>query len=83
MDNWGSEEVAAWLEALDLGEYKEVFMRHDIQGCELILLERRDLKVLIPWRAPDPPLPLQLLAGGGNGRTDSRAVLARCVLLLS
>lgn len=46
VDNWGSEEVAAWLEALDLGEYKEVFMRHDIQGCELILLERRDLKDL-------------------------------------
>ncbi|XP_066496267.1 diacylglycerol kinase delta-like [Tiliqua scincoides] len=46
VDNWGPEEVAAWLEALDLGEYKEVFMRHDIQGSELILLERRDLKDL-------------------------------------
>lgn len=45
MDSWGPEEVAAWLEALDLGEYKELFMRHDIQGSELILLERRDLKV--------------------------------------
>uniref|UniRef100_A0A8C6XUQ1 Diacylglycerol kinase n=1 Tax=Naja naja TaxID=35670 RepID=A0A8C6XUQ1_NAJNA len=43
---WGSEEVAAWLEALDLGEYKELFVRHDIQGSELILLERRDLKEL-------------------------------------
>ncbi|NXD86314.1 DGKD kinase, partial [Halcyon senegalensis] len=41
---WGSEEVAAWLEALGLGEYREIFVRHDIQGSELILLERRDLK---------------------------------------
>ncbi|KFP75787.1 Diacylglycerol kinase delta, partial [Acanthisitta chloris] len=43
-DKWGSEEVAAWLEALGLGEYKDIFVRHDIQGSELILLERRDLK---------------------------------------
>ncbi|XP_032084014.1 diacylglycerol kinase kappa isoform X2 [Thamnophis elegans] len=46
VDSWGPEEVAAWLEALDLGEYKELFMRHDIQGSELMLLERRDLKEL-------------------------------------
>ncbi|XP_015746156.2 diacylglycerol kinase eta-like, partial [Python bivittatus] len=46
VDSWGPEEVAAWLEALDLGEYKELFVRHDIQGSELILLERRDLKEL-------------------------------------
>ncbi|XP_069723519.1 diacylglycerol kinase kappa isoform X1 [Phaenicophaeus curvirostris] len=45
-DKWGSEEVAAWLEALGLGEYREIFVRHDIQGSELILLERRDLKDL-------------------------------------
>ncbi|XP_071613954.1 diacylglycerol kinase delta-like isoform X3 [Heliangelus exortis] len=45
-DKWGSEEVAAWLEALGLGEYREFFVRHDIQGSELILLERRDLKDL-------------------------------------
>lgn len=44
-DKWGSEEVAAWLEALGLGEYRDIFVRHDIQGSELILLERRDLKV--------------------------------------
>ncbi|NXG43347.1 DGKD kinase, partial [Psilopogon haemacephalus] len=44
ISSWGSEEVAAWLEALGLGEYKEIFVRHDIQGSELILLERRDLK---------------------------------------
>ncbi|NXO85919.1 DGKD kinase, partial [Sitta europaea] len=43
-DKWGSEEVAAWLEALGLGEYRDIFIRHDIQGSELILLERRDLK---------------------------------------
>ncbi|NWT73617.1 DGKD kinase, partial [Prunella himalayana] len=44
VSSWGSEEVAAWLEALGLGEYREIFVRHDIQGSELILLERRDLK---------------------------------------
>ncbi|KAL9837392.1 LOW QUALITY PROTEIN: diacylglycerol kinase delta-like [Geothlypis trichas] len=44
-DKWGSEEVAAWLETLGLGEYRD-FVRHDIQGSELILLERRDLKDL-------------------------------------
>ncbi|NXE15244.1 DGKD kinase, partial [Lophotis ruficrista] len=43
-DKWGAEEVAAWLEALGLGEYRDIFVRHDIQGSELILLERRDLK---------------------------------------
>uniref|UniRef100_A0A803XXF9 Diacylglycerol kinase n=1 Tax=Meleagris gallopavo TaxID=9103 RepID=A0A803XXF9_MELGA len=45
-DKWGAEEVAAWLETLGLGEYREIFIRHDIQGSELILLERRDLKDL-------------------------------------
>ncbi|XP_068813166.1 diacylglycerol kinase kappa isoform X4 [Struthio camelus] len=45
-DKWGSEEVAAWLESLGLGEYRDIFVRHDIQGSELILLERRDLKDL-------------------------------------
>lgn len=45
MDKWGTEEVAAWLDVLGLGEYKEIFVRHDIQGSELVLLERRDLKV--------------------------------------
>ncbi|NWX63158.1 DGKD kinase, partial [Promerops cafer] len=44
VSSWGSEEVAAWLEALGLGEYRDIFVRHDIQGSELILLERRDLK---------------------------------------
>ncbi|NXD96509.1 DGKD kinase, partial [Chaetorhynchus papuensis] len=44
VSGWGSEEVAAWLEALGLGEYRDIFIRHDIQGSELILLERRDLK---------------------------------------
>uniref|UniRef100_A0A670YNT8 Diacylglycerol kinase n=1 Tax=Pseudonaja textilis TaxID=8673 RepID=A0A670YNT8_PSETE len=52
VDSWGPEEVAAWLEALDLGEYKELFVRHDIQGSELILLERRDLKLCFFPRMP-------------------------------
>ncbi|NXD27445.1 DGKD kinase, partial [Spelaeornis formosus] len=44
VSSWSSEEVAAWLETLGLGEYRDIFVRHDIQGSELILLERRDLK---------------------------------------
>ncbi|NWZ99071.1 DGKD kinase, partial [Nesospiza acunhae] len=44
VSSWGSEEVATWLETLGLGEYRDIFVRHDIQGSELILLERRDLK---------------------------------------
>ncbi|CAH2246771.1 diacylglycerol kinase delta isoform X1 [Pelobates cultripes] len=43
---WGTEEVSQWLERLSLSEYKEVFTRHDIRGCELLHLERRDLKEL-------------------------------------
>ncbi|XP_018085103.1 diacylglycerol kinase eta isoform X2 [Xenopus laevis] len=46
VDKWGIEEVATWLDVLGLGEYKEIFIRHDIQGSELVLLERRDLKDL-------------------------------------
>ncbi|XP_069069861.1 diacylglycerol kinase delta isoform X1 [Pleurodeles waltl] len=43
---WGTEEVAAWLERLSLCEYKDIFIRNDIQGSELLHLERRDLKDL-------------------------------------
>lgn len=46
VQNWGTEEVAAWLDLLNLGEYKEIFIRHDVRGAELLHLERRDLKVL-------------------------------------
>ncbi|XP_010901660.1 diacylglycerol kinase delta isoform X1 [Esox lucius] len=43
---WGTEEVAAWLEVICLTEYKEIFIRHDVRGAELLHLERRDLKDL-------------------------------------
>ncbi|XP_055333563.1 diacylglycerol kinase delta-like isoform X2 [Paramacrobiotus metropolitanus] len=43
---WTSEDVALWLHSLHLGEYKDVFISHDIRGNELIHLERRDLKDL-------------------------------------
>ncbi|XP_028846777.1 diacylglycerol kinase eta isoform X1 [Denticeps clupeoides] len=46
VQRWGTEEVAAWLEQLSLGEYKDTFVRHDIRGSELLHLERRDLKDL-------------------------------------
>ncbi|KAJ8280569.1 hypothetical protein GJAV_G00056360 [Gymnothorax javanicus] len=43
---WGTEEVAAWLELICLSEYKEIFIGHDVRGAELLQLERRDLKDL-------------------------------------
>ncbi|XP_061485893.1 LOW QUALITY PROTEIN: diacylglycerol kinase eta [Rhineura floridana] len=46
VQKWGTDEVAAWLEVLSLGEYKEIFISHDIRGSELLHLERRDLKDL-------------------------------------
>ncbi|KAG7254985.1 hypothetical protein CRUP_034839, partial [Coryphaenoides rupestris] len=46
VERWGTQEVGAWLERLSLQEYKETFTRHDVQGAELLLLERRDLKDL-------------------------------------
>lgn len=45
VQKWGTEEVAVWLDLLNLGEYRETFIRHDIRGAELLHLERRDLKV--------------------------------------
>ncbi|XP_037543003.1 diacylglycerol kinase eta [Nematolebias whitei] len=46
VERWGTEEVGIWLEQLSLGEYRDTFIRHDIQGSELLHLERRDLKDL-------------------------------------
>ncbi|KAM4699535.1 diacylglycerol kinase eta isoform 1-T1 [Discoglossus pictus] len=46
VQKWGTDEVATWLDQLSLGEYKEIFIRHDIRGSELLHLERRDLKDL-------------------------------------
>uniref|UniRef100_A0A8C1WGW0 Diacylglycerol kinase n=1 Tax=Cyprinus carpio TaxID=7962 RepID=A0A8C1WGW0_CYPCA len=45
VSTWGVDEVGVWLEMLCLSEYKEIFIRHDIRGPELLQLERRDLKV--------------------------------------
>uniref|UniRef100_A0A8C2ESM7 Diacylglycerol kinase n=1 Tax=Cyprinus carpio TaxID=7962 RepID=A0A8C2ESM7_CYPCA len=46
VNTWGVDEVGVWLEMLCLSEYKEIFIRHDIRGPELLQLERRDLKDL-------------------------------------
>ncbi|XP_041350490.1 diacylglycerol kinase delta-like isoform X2 [Gigantopelta aegis] len=43
---WMTEEVGQWLDSLGLGEYRDAFISHDIQGSELLTLERRDLKEL-------------------------------------
>lgn len=47
VQKWGTDEVAAWLDLLSLGEYKEIFISHDVRGSELLHLERRDLKVFL------------------------------------
>lgn len=44
---WGTSEVALWLESVHMAEYKDSFISHDIQGPELVHLERRDLKVIL------------------------------------
>ncbi|GIY85956.1 hypothetical protein CDAR_559931 [Caerostris darwini] len=43
---WGTCEVALWLESIQMAEYKDNFISHDVQGPELLHLERRDLKEL-------------------------------------
>ncbi|XP_076663150.1 diacylglycerol kinase eta isoform X2 [Andrena cerasifolii] len=43
---WGVQEVCTWLEHLQLGEYRDKFVSHDIRGRELLTLARRDLKEL-------------------------------------
>ncbi|XP_029155939.1 diacylglycerol kinase eta isoform X3 [Nylanderia fulva] len=43
---WGVQEVCTWLENLQLGEYADRFVSHDIRGRELLTLARRDLKEL-------------------------------------
>jgi len=46
VEKWTLSEVGEWLDHLQLGEYKYHFARHDIQGAELVCLQRRDLKEL-------------------------------------
>lgn len=46
VQQWGTDEVGAWLDFLCLTEYKDIFIGHDVRGAELIHLERRDLKDL-------------------------------------
>ncbi|XP_050509097.1 diacylglycerol kinase eta [Diabrotica virgifera virgifera] len=44
--SWSTQEVATWLETLQLSEYVESFEKNDIRGRELLTLARRDLKDL-------------------------------------
>ncbi|XP_031343848.1 diacylglycerol kinase eta isoform X1 [Photinus pyralis] len=44
--SWGTQEVATWLETLQLSEYIDSFVKNDIRGRELLGLARRDLKDL-------------------------------------
>lgn len=46
VSNWGVNEVIVWLEALQLSEYIDSFIKNDIRGKELLTLARRDLKEL-------------------------------------
>lgn len=43
---WGTQEVATWLDTMQLSEYIDSFVRNDIRGRELMTLARRDLKDL-------------------------------------
>ncbi len=44
--SWGTSEVVTWLEAMQLAEYVDSFVKNDIRGKELLVLGRRDLKDL-------------------------------------
>ncbi|CAH0557041.1 unnamed protein product [Brassicogethes aeneus] len=44
--SWGTQEVATWLDTLQLAEYIDSFVKNDIRGRELLTLARRDLKDL-------------------------------------
>lgn len=46
MGNWSVNEVIIWLEAMNLSEYSDSFLKNDIRGKELLTLSRRDLKEL-------------------------------------
>lgn len=46
VSNWGVNEVITWLEAMQLSEYIDTFIKNDIRGKELLTLARRDLKEL-------------------------------------
>lgn len=43
--NWTTADVCQWLVSIDLNDYHENFIAHDIRGRELIALGRTDLKV--------------------------------------
>ncbi|XP_065091396.1 diacylglycerol kinase eta [Ochlerotatus camptorhynchus] len=46
VSSWGVGEVVTWLEAMQLSEYVDSFIKNDIRGKELLTLARRDLKDL-------------------------------------
>lgn len=46
IEEWGTHEVALWLEGINMVEYKSSFLRHDIRGTEVRNLDRRDLREL-------------------------------------
>lgn len=46
VSNWGVHEVSTWLEAMQMSEYVDSFVKNDIRGKELLTLARRDLKDL-------------------------------------
>uniref|UniRef100_A0AAY4CPE3 Diacylglycerol kinase n=1 Tax=Denticeps clupeoides TaxID=299321 RepID=A0AAY4CPE3_9TELE len=67
-ERWDSEEVAAWLDSLGLGEYRESFQ--DIQGWQLIQLQRQDLKIPSLQYQTNPPLSVN------PGHPDTGSVLS-------
>lgn len=45
IESWSPQDVAVWLESLDLAEHRQTFVMHDVRGQELLHLARNDLKV--------------------------------------
>lgn len=40
---WNKQDVADWLESLNLGEHRDAFMENDIEGSHLPNLQKEDL----------------------------------------
>uniref|UniRef100_A0A182QC48 SAM domain-containing protein n=1 Tax=Anopheles farauti TaxID=69004 RepID=A0A182QC48_9DIPT len=67
VSNWGVGEVVTWLEAMQLSEYVDSFIKNDIRGKELLTLARRDLKDLGVTKVGHVKRILQAIKDLGSG----------------
>ncbi|XP_055633713.1 diacylglycerol kinase eta isoform X2 [Toxorhynchites rutilus septentrionalis] len=68
VSNWGVGEVVTWLEAMQLSEYVDSFIKNDIRGKELLTLARRDLKDLGVTKVGHVKRILQAIKDFGSSR---------------